>query len=205
MAKLAPSLVRARTTIDARWPNRDRTSDGWIGDAAHQARQSDHNPNGRGIVDAIDVDRDGIHVPTLIAAFIVHPATNYVIHNRRIYDRANRFRPAAYTGDNPHTGHVHESIRQAVSAENDPTPWSLIAAPPVWPELRKGATGSAVVALQAVLNGQGASLVVDGSFGPATDAAVRAFQRVHNVRNSVVNGNGDGIVGTFTRVALFTV
>lgn len=205
MAKLAPSLVRARTTIDARWPNRDRTSDGWIGDPAHQARQSDHNPNGRGIVDAIDVDRDGIHVPTVLAAFMIHPATNYVIHNRRIFDRDNRFRPVAYTGDNPHTGHAHESIRQSVSAENDPTPWLLLAGIPSWPVLKRGNSGSTVVQLQAMLNGQGASIALDGMFGPATELAVKAFQRRWNVRNSIVSGNGDGIVGPFTRVALFQV
>ena len=205
MARLAPSLVRARVTLDARWPDRDRTSDGWIGDAAHQARQSDHNPNARGIVDAIDVDVDGIHVPTLIAACIVHPATHYVIHNRRIMDRDDRFRPMIYTGANPHDKHLHESIRQSMSAENDPTPWSLLAGIPTWPSLRQGATGPRVVALQAILNGQGASLIVDGVFGRYTDGAARAFQRRHNVRNSVVAGQGDGIVGPYTRVALFTV
>lgn len=204
MARLAPSLVRARTTIDARWPNRDRTLDGWIGDAAHQAVKSDHNPNARNIVDAIDVDKDRIHVPTVIASFIVHPSSHYVIFNRRIMDRDDRFLPRAYTGSNPHTGHIHESIRQSVSAEQDPTPWSFIAGLPSWPVLRKGHTGNAVLGLQAVLNGHGGSLVCDGVFGAKTDAAVRAFQRRFSVRNSVINGNGDGLVGPFTRAALFS-
>lgn len=205
MARLAPSLITARADINARWPNRDRSSDGWIGDAAHQATVSDHNPNGRGVVDAIDVDKDGIHVPTVIAAFLVHPATHYVIHNRRIYDREDKFRPYDYGGSNPHTDHIHESIQQLVAAENNATAWYMLQSPPIWSMLNKGKTGETVVELQAVLNGQGASLVLDGDFGPATDAAVRAFQRAHNVRNSVINGNGDGIVGQFTHDALFTV
>jgi len=198
MARLAPSLVRLRATIDARWPNRDRTSDGWIGDAQHQGRVSDHNPNSRGIVDAIDVDKDGIHMPTLIAVCLVHPATHYVIHNRRIYTReVDHFRPRVYTGDNPHTGHLHESIRQAVSAEQDPTPWSLIAKAPSWPILRQGSTGRDVAECQAYLNGQGASLMVDGVFGAGTDQAVRAFQRRVRIRV-------DGLVGPATRSKLRT-
>jgi hypothetical protein len=205
MATLAPSLVRARVTIDARWPERDRTSDGWIGDAAHQARASDHNPNARGRVDAIDVDKDGIHMPTLIAACLVHPATHYVIHDRRIYERYYGFRPRIYEGDNPHTGHLHVSIMQSVTAENDPTPWSLLMGRPIWPVLREGIHGSPVVALQAILNGQGASLHLDGQFGPATAAAVRAFQVRHNVSHSVTAGQGDGVVGPYTRIALFVV
>lgn len=204
---LAPSLVRARIVINARWPHRDHTSDGWIGDAAHQGRVSDHNPNARGSVNALDVDVDGIHVPTLIAGFLVHPATHYVIHNRRIYNREMAFRPAVYTGDNPHIDHVHESIRQDTTAENDPTPWVLIGGiPSTWRELRQGTTGRDVYELQAILNGQGASLRLDGTFGPYTDGAVRTFQRVHHVAHSILtDGSGDGIVGPATRAALFTV
>ena len=41
---LAPSLVHARAEVNAGWPGRDKTSDGWIGDTAHQSTGSDHNP-----------------------------------------------------------------------------------------------------------------------------------------------------------------
>lgn len=204
MARLAPSLISARADINVRWPNRDRTSDGWIGDAAHMRIASDHNPNDRGVVDAIDVDQDGIHVPTVVAGFMLHPATNYVICNRRYYGSENRFRPTVYTGNDPHTSHIHESIKQSPTAENNGVGWYLIDQLPIWSTMNKGKAGFPVTELQAILNGQGASLVLDGDFGPATDAAVRAFQRAHNVQNSVANGNGDGIVGQYTRTALFT-
>lgn len=58
MPKLARGAVTLRAQIDKRWPKRDRRSDGWIGDKAHQARVSDHNPDARGIVHALDIDAD---------------------------------------------------------------------------------------------------------------------------------------------------
>jgi len=60
MAKLVPAGVQLRRQIDARFPGRDRRSDGWIGDAAHAARgsASDHNPDKNGWVHAIDIDEN---------------------------------------------------------------------------------------------------------------------------------------------------
>lgn len=215
MARLAPSLVRARAVIDARWPEHDRTMDGWIGDAAHQARRSDHNPNERDIVDAIDVDMFGgstpVHRPSVVAGLMVHPATNYVIHDRRIYQRADQFRPRVYNGINPHDKHCHCSIMQSPMAEHDPTPWTLLAAFPIWPTLAKDTTTGRSVRvreLQAYLNAWGASLALDGVFGVRTDAAVRAFQLGRDVPNSIkvtsAGRVGDGIVGPATRAALFS-
>jgi len=58
MARLVAAGVELRKQIDKRWPKRDRRSDGWIGDAAHRGRVSDHNPDKRGWVHAIDIDAD---------------------------------------------------------------------------------------------------------------------------------------------------
>ncbi len=63
------------------------------------------------------------------------------------------------------------------------------------PTLKKGAKGPAVSQLQERLNAHGAGLAVDGSFGPKTDRAVRAFQQA---RGLVV----DGICGKNTWAAL---
>jgi hypothetical protein len=56
--KLCAAGIILRTQVNERWPNRDKRTDGWIGDKAHQARQSDHNPDAKGWVRAIDLDAD---------------------------------------------------------------------------------------------------------------------------------------------------
>src|SRR5690349_2076270 len=130
---LAAVLIRARTAINTRWPKRDHESDGWIGDKAHQARTSDHNPDSRGIVHAIDVDRDGIHIPTVLASFMLHSSTNYVIFNKRIMDRDVRdFYPATYTGSNDHTRHIHESIYHGTTAEKRTEKFVFLETNPIW-------------------------------------------------------------------------
>jgi len=58
MAQLCAGGVTLRKQIDAKWPKRDRRSDGWIGDPAHAARVSDHNPDRDGIVHALDIDEN---------------------------------------------------------------------------------------------------------------------------------------------------
>jgi len=65
------------------------------------------------------------------------------------------------------------------------------------PTLAKGASGQPVRNLQALLGANGHTTGVDGSFGPLTFAAVRAFQQQH--RLSV-----DGIVGRHTWTTLIT-
>ena len=59
---MTPKLCKAgqqlREQIDDSFPDRDRSSDGWIADSRHVAAgKSDHIPF-KGIVYAIDVDRD---------------------------------------------------------------------------------------------------------------------------------------------------
>lgn len=56
-------------------------------------------------------------------------------------------------------------------------------------------TGDDVRALQQALVATGANPVVDGTFGPDTDTAVRQFQQQKAVA-------ADGIVGATTRSAL---
>jgi hypothetical protein len=59
---MTPKLCKAgqqlRLQVDDSYPDRDKSSDGWIGNLAHSLNPSDHNPDSAGIVRAIDIDRD---------------------------------------------------------------------------------------------------------------------------------------------------
>ncbi|RFA31338.1 peptidoglycan-binding protein [Alkalilimnicola ehrlichii] len=61
--------------------------------------------------------------------------------------------------------------------------------------LRRGDSGDAVANLQRQLQSQGFALTVDGRFGPATEATVRAYQQREGLAV-------DGIAGPQTRAAL---
>lgn len=124
--RLADSLKNLFAEIDAVWPNRDRRTDGSIGDAAHQATSSDHNPDGRGIVHAIDIDKDGIDTDFVVSQCIQDETpTSYVVWNRQIWSRSRDFRPRPYTGSNPHTDHIHVSIRYGPHYESANWTWGI--------------------------------------------------------------------------------
>jgi peptidoglycan hydrolase-like protein with peptidoglycan-binding domain len=67
----------------------------------------------------------------------------------------------------------------------------LAAVMAAWPTVKQGAIGERVYAIQYLLNARGARLATDGHFGPATTAAVRAFQSRSHL-------SADGQVGPLT-------
>lgn len=109
---LAPELAALRREILARWPG---TTIGSYATSGH-VKDSDHYPDPRtGQVNALDV-HTGPGAPDgdrLVAQLVGDDRLAYVIYNRRIYSKSHGWAPRPYTGDNPHTGHVHISYDPA--------------------------------------------------------------------------------------------
>lgn len=120
---LAPALSALLREVNARWPHRSKASDGTIGDTAHAARQSEHNPDTKGVVRAVDITVAGIDKAALLRAVIGDSRVHYVISDRKIYSRSNGWTPAAYYGANPHDKHVHISLRNRTSESAD---WATV-------------------------------------------------------------------------------
>lgn len=206
MASPAPSCRQALDDATARYPKRNRASDGIMGDAAHQRRRSDHNTG-----NAFDLTHDpanGVDCNVLSQLVINDKRVTYVIWNRKIYVISQPDKGwQDYTGTNPHTKHMHVSIRTDSRDDRSPWAWSpgekpvLVVEPapanqPPGEVLKMGSRGRAVSILQTRLNQNGAKLVIDGDFGKKTHQAVLQFQRSRGLKD-------DGIVGKLTWAALY--
>jgi hypothetical protein len=122
--RVAKSLLVLRDQVNRAAPNRKKGNDGTVGDAAHQTRESDHNPwvrdGGVGVVTAMDITHDpanGCDANILAEAIrgSRDPRVKYLIWNRRIANHlaldgteAWSWRP--YNGSNPHDHHIHVSV-----------------------------------------------------------------------------------------------
>jgi hypothetical protein len=120
--KLCKAGQQLRLQVDDSYPDRDRRSDGWIGDTSHKARPSDHNPDAKGIVRAIDIDRDlsGKAKPDImpyladeIRRFAKRDKSkriSYIIFAGKIASSRMGWRWRKYRGINPHNLHLHCSF-----------------------------------------------------------------------------------------------
>jgi len=130
--RVATSLLTLRAQIDALYPGRDTASDGAIGDAAHRQTTSDHNPDARGVVCALDITNDPAHgcsIDALSDALQLarDPRLAYVIANGLIMSGADGPSPwiwRPYGGNDPHTGHMHVSVVHDAQSDN-PARWDL--------------------------------------------------------------------------------
>lgn len=143
---LVPCLVKLRDEFNQIAPNRDKRSDGSIGDAAHEDSQSDHNrdetgnvpirdPDRINEVHAIDVDID-LRVPGLdmeaVVQFLLDRCRSgaekrlrYIIYRRRIWSASTGWRQKAYTGSNAHDQHAHFSSSYESKHEASTASWHL--------------------------------------------------------------------------------
>jgi len=169
---LAPSLASLRAEVNAAHPGRDKTSDGWIGDTAHAARKSDHNPDyaSGGVVRAIDIDHDGIDKHELRRRAAADPRTEYIIQDGLIYTRQNGFRPARYTGTNKHDKHTHISLRHTKAAEAAGTWGYKAGGAPATPSTPGGLKSLAAIAAE----------VIAGQWGTGADRVSRLQRAGYN-------------------------
>lgn len=140
---LAGSLISLRDAVDAHWPHRDKSSDGGIGDARHQAEgsASDHNPWLHNCVRAYDFTAAGIDAGWLAEQLrklgqygdLRLIGGGYVIWNHQITaPDFSHWMP--YDGSDPHTSHVHVSVTRHTPAYEYGGPWDFLAAKPTPPQ-----------------------------------------------------------------------
>jgi hypothetical protein len=137
--RVAKSLLRLREQVNAKFPGRSKASDGTIGDRAHCPGASDHcaniNDGGVGVVTAMDITHDPAH--DLDAGELAETIrtsqdsrVKYIISDRRIanfqpLDGAPAFGWRPYNGANPHTRHVHISVRAQKARYDSTADWEI--------------------------------------------------------------------------------
>lgn len=147
--RVAKSLDKLLAQVNAKAPKRNKIHDGSIGDAAHAATVSDHNPepappaaeDRTPVVRARDLTHDpknGFDAQVMVDRIVASKdrRVSYLIFNRRIWRSYNRkasatrpflpaWTPERYTRENPHTKHAHVSVVADPTLYDDDRPWAV--------------------------------------------------------------------------------
>lgn len=196
--RLAKSLGVLGGQVDQLAPNRSKRSDGTIGDTAHAARRSDHNPDEQGIVRARDITHDpdkGADMRKVTEQLRISKDARikYVIFDGRMFSSYSNSRRQAwewgeYTGSNPHKSHAHISVVPTATADQIDR-WAIEGGEDTM-TITQGARGQFVGAWQAALNIAAVRngimsdvfpLDTDDVYGADTTAAVKAYQTAANL------------------------
>lgn len=121
--RVAESLEQLRRQLNQMAPNRSKASDGALGDAAHAARKSDHNPDAGGVIRARDFTHDpggGLDCNWLARTLIASgdPRIRYIIWNTRIWQNG------VWKDSKGHTQHLHLSVVAGAAADSTAA-WNL--------------------------------------------------------------------------------
>ncbi len=203
-ARITKSLDKLRSQVNELAPKRSKASDGWLGDAKHSMRKSDHNPEPDGTVDALDITHDpknGVDIQRLCDAIIASKdrRVSYLICNGKIIAGAGGPKPwtkRVYNGANKHDKHLHVSVLDKY--QDDTAEWDIDAAfddvrapapapkpkprpkpsAPKAEDLHDGKYHEALETIQQRLDDLGYHEVgtVDGKWGTRTETAVMAFR-----------------------------
>lgn len=127
--RLAKALDTLRAEVNTAHPNRPTDADGTIGDPAHAARKSDHNPNPphAGVVTAWDITTADFTNALAEQLRLLGKAgdgrVKYVIYRRRIATDRDRWAWRPYKGSDPHIGHIHLSLSDDPAQYDRTDPW----------------------------------------------------------------------------------
>ena len=127
---LCKAGVQLREQIDDWFPDRDRASDGFYGDARHALTKSDHNPDATsqppGVIRAFDCDAD-LSKQKGLSVYLADQIRQcgktdsriaYVIHMGQIASSKKGWAWRPYTGINSHTHHIHISFTKKGDQDN---------------------------------------------------------------------------------------
>jgi hypothetical protein len=139
--KLAAAADTLRKQVNTRYPKRDKSSDGTIGDQAHKRRISDHNPDKSGYVMALDLDEDGWPAHTFADQLIEYlrksgdNRVKNVVYEGRVAsatyaDQRWMWRSAPRLG---HAHHIHISFNDTAKDDGRPFPLPILGMPQAEP------------------------------------------------------------------------
>jgi hypothetical protein len=159
---LTLGLQNLRSQVNAVFPDRDKLSDGSIGDTLHRLHTSGHNPDDTsGSKPAWDGDPDStpevrswdmdsdLRAPGADAQDVVDhirrlpgvsSVLRYMIYNHWEYHSRNGFAPTPYSGPSPHEEHIHFEGAWTQASDNnisfnyrlEEIPVALTAADKTW-------------------------------------------------------------------------
>lgn len=116
----AVAALRQATAIA---PKRAKASDGLLPSAAHLKQNPDSDHNTGLAFDLTHDAKNGIDAGECFKKWREDDRVDYLIYNGRIWSKAKGERP--YTGKNPHTKHIHCSIKKDQADNSSPWFWWL--------------------------------------------------------------------------------
>jgi hypothetical protein len=123
--KLSKAAIQLREQIDDNYPERDKRSDGSIGDFRHSKTVSDHNPDSNGWVRALDIDAN-LNAHKSEMAYLANQLRqnarrdkriSYIIYNSKMASPKSLWKWVKYRGINPHKSHIHISFKKKADTD----------------------------------------------------------------------------------------
>jgi len=202
--RTAAAITTLGNQIEQLDPNRYAV-DGTVVSKRHDqvSPTSDHRPDHRGIVHAIDFGgvRNDLKDVSEQLRLSHDPRIRYVIHNGSMFSSYTRpgydpFEWRPYNGASPHRSHVHLSVMHGELADSA-DPWQIIPKEEtdMNQELKTGDSGPTVYKLQQGLNGwrryfhvPAEALNLDSQFGAKTETLLIRYQNAAGLTPSGVCG-----------------